>query len=370
VKILHLYKNALPQSTGGVETMIDALASYTTEKGHFCKVIVVSESHDSGTFIYNGYEVKVFKQDFGLQSNPFSLSWLKSVFVEIGDYDIVHHHYPFPSGDLSSVLFQFKGTKFITTYHSDIIKQRILLLPYLILRMLFFYKVDAIVATSENYLKTSVQLKNWLHKAEVIPIGIKDPTIEKRTELHYSFINDKKPFFLFLGEARHYKGLNFLIKAAGMSSSYNLVLAGFTARNSEINELIKKYGNGNIVLLGHISQEAKNSLLAQCLGVVCASNNRAEAFGLSLVEGAAFSKPLISCEISTGTSFVNINQETGLVVPHSDEVRLFEAMNYLVKNKSEAKRMGENGRLRYQKLFTYARMGEQYLTIYKKMLSK
>ena len=38
-------------------------------------------------------------------------------------------------------------------------------------------------------------------------------------------------------------------------------------------------------------------------------------------------KPMISCELGTGTSYVNKAGETGLVVPPSDPARLAEAIN-------------------------------------------
>ena len=45
---------------------------------------------------------------------------------------------------------------------------------------------------------------------------------------------------------------------------------------------------------------------------------RSEAFGVSLLEGAMYGLPLISTELNTGTTFVNKEGVTGLVVPPGD----------------------------------------------------
>ncbi len=45
-----------------------------------------------------------------------------------------------------------------------------------------------------------------------------------------------------------------------------------------------------------------------------------------------FAKPMISCEIGTGTSFVNQHQVTGLVVPPADAGELKRAMDVLLRD--------------------------------------
>ena len=49
-----------------------------------------------------------------------------------------------------------------------------------------------------------------------------------------------------------------------------------------------------------------------------------------------YGKPLISSEIGTGTSYININNETGIVVPPCDPTGLRQAMDYLWDNPIEA----------------------------------
>ena len=69
-----------------------------------------------------------------------------------------------------------------------------------------------------------------------------------------------------------------------------------------------------------------------------------------------FGKPLISSEIGTGTTFVNIHGETGIVVPPDNVEAFRRAMIYLVENPAEAKRMGENAEIRFQNFFRAEQM--------------
>ena len=70
------------------------------------------------------------------------------------------------------------------------------------------------------------------------------------------------------------------------------------------------------------------------------SHLRSEAFGISLLEGAMFGKPMISSEIGTGTSYINIAGETGLVVPPNAPQALHEAMRQLWEHPEQAAQMG------------------------------
>ena len=97
---------------------------------------------------------------------------------------------------------------------------------------------------------------------------------------------------------------------------------------------------------------------------------RSEAFGISLLEGAIYGKPLISSEIGTGTTYINIGGETGVVVPPSDPGALREAMDYLWNNPEVAKKMGESAEERYWDLFTADKMAKSYVDLYQRLLDK
>lgn len=80
-----------------------------------------------------------------------------------------------------------------------------------------------------------------------------------------------------------------------------------------------------------------------------------------------FGKPMISSEIGTGTTFINIANETGLVIPPSDPDALRQAMRYLWDNPEEAARLGRRAEERYWKHFTAEKMVNDYVSLYHKL---
>jgi rhamnosyl/mannosyltransferase len=97
------------------------------------------------------------------------------------------------------------------------------------------------------------------------------------------------------------------------------------------------------------------------------SHLRSEAFGVALLEAARAGKPMISCEIGTGTSYVNIDQLTGLTVPPADATALASAMTAIWNNPDLAARMGHAARERYLELFTAKAMGQSYAALYREL---
>ncbi|MNV67447.1 Alpha-D-kanosaminyltransferase [compost metagenome] len=111
-------------------------------------------------------------------------------------------------------------------------------------------------------------------------------------------------------------------------------------------------------------------MLELSYAIVFPSHLRSEAFGISLLEGAMYGKPMISSEIGTGTSYINIHGETGLVVPPSNPPAFREAMRTLWENPAQAAAMGAKAEARYRKLFTADEMGRQWNELYQELLAE
>jgi rhamnosyl/mannosyltransferase len=77
-----------------------------------------------------------------------------------------------------------------------------------------------------------------------------------------------------------------------------------------------------------------------------------------------FGKPMISSEIGTGTTFINIADETGLVVPPSDPMALNKAMRYIWEHPEKASEMGRRAEERYWQHFTADQMVRSYVDLY------
>ncbi|QWD44499.1 glycosyltransferase [Polynucleobacter paneuropaeus] len=370
MRILHFYKNALPETFGGVEQVIDQIARGTTLLGVSNTILALSDHPTKLPTPMNGYKLVTVKRDFEFASSGFSRKSLNIFRKLAADADLIHYHFPWPFADLVHQWVKPKNPTIIT-YHSDIVRQKLLLKLYRPLKQSFLRSVDQIIATSPNYLHTSGVLQSFSKKTSVIPIGLDkesyvkpDPT---QIQLYKKYFGER--FFLFIGAFRYYKGLPFLIEASKITP-YPIVIAGSGPMEKELRLLAIKNQLKNIFFIGHVSEEDKSALLAACFSIIFPSNLRSEAFGVSLLEGAMFGKPLISCEIGTGTTYINIDQLTGLVVPPSDPPALAAAMTWLWTHPNQAAEMGKKAQARYEELFTAKQMAQSYYELYKKLLAR
>lgn len=369
VKILHLYKTYFPDSYGGIEQVIYQLARGSVERGHNVDVLSLSKDAHAGAIKLEGHNAHRAHLDFEAASTGFSFTVFRK-FAELARAaDIIHYHFPWPFLDV--VHFVTRTSKpTVLTYHSDIVRQKQLLKLYRPLMMRLLGSVDRIVATSPNYLATSQVLNRFQAKTRVIPIGLDRSSYGLPSEeaLQRWRVRVGDGFFLFVGMLRYYKGLHILLDAVA-GTGLPVVIVGSGPMEQELRARAEELKLSNVFFLGKLSDEDKVALLTLCFAVVFPSHLRSEAFGISLLEGAMFGKPMISSEIGTGTTFINIHGETGLVVAPADANAFRQAMRYLVEHPLDAKRMGENASRRYRQLFTADKMVSQYLELYGELLN-
>lgn len=364
MKILHVYKSYYPECIGGIEKTIYQLAAQCTDGyKHKATVLCLAKKPQRKPFEMDGHTIIQAKQDIFLFSTGLSLEFFSKFRELIKNADIIHYHFPWPWMDLACLLYGRKKIS-ICTYHSDIIRQRYLLKLYQPIMNLFLSSMNAIIATSANYLCTSKVLQKHLEKIRVIPIGIPDLYYEGN-DLYHTEWRRKLPekYFVFIGVLRYYKGLHILIEAlAGWDVPTIIVGAGPV--ETSLKKQAVACGLKNIIFLGAVSEVDKNAIIDLSYAMVFPSHLRSEAFGISLLEGARAGKPLISSEIGTGTSFININGETGIVVKPSSPEDLATAMKKLYCDEEMARNYGKNARARFLKYFTVENMCSSYNELY------
>jgi len=365
MRVLHFFKTYYPDSFGGVERTIHAIAKGGLAHGIQSDVLSLSRDPAANTLEFDGHMAHKARLDFEFASTGFSLGAIAKFNELSARADIVHYHFPWPFMDLLHVLHP-PGKPTIVTYHSDIVKQKLLLKLYTPLMHRFLSSVDRIVATSPNYLESSEVLQKYRDKTEIIPIGLDDAEYPRASEGVKGRwrVRFPKPFFLFVGVLRYYKGLHTLIEAA-KDVDADILIAGEGPVEGELKAQATRADLTNVHFIGAISDLDKAALLELCTAFVFPSHLRSEAYGLSLVEAAMFGKPMISCEIGTGTSFVNEDGETGIVVPPEDAAALAGAMKLLSEDHYISHSRGRRSALRYANELQADLMGRRYLNLYK-----
>ncbi len=368
MRILHVYKTFINDTMGGTQQVIANIIRHCPGKNTKFGVLSLAPRKTGVDLSFMNTENIHYKESFTLASNPVSFKLMLDFGKIIEQYDLIHYHFPWPFADLLNLLWRV-SKPYVITYHSDIVKQKSLMGIYRPLMHNFLKKAKVIVATSENYLNTSEVLQNYKDKATVIPIGINMEDYMQPSQSRIEYWQNKfgNKFFLFVGVMRYYKGLHVLLEAM-QNINFPLLIGGSGPIEQELRQLVIKYKLTNVHFLGQLSEEDKSALLKLCLCLVFPSNLRSEAFGISLLEGAMFGKPLISTEIGTGTSYINQNKETGLIVPVNDAKALREAMRAIWNNDFDNDKMGAASQKRHKDLFTASKMASSYQALYSKLI--
>ena len=233
---------------------------------------------------------------------------------------------------------------------------------------LFLHKIDRIVATSPNYLNSSNILKKFRSKTEIIPLGIskKNYIINKKK---ISFFKKKygENFIIFIGVLRYYKGIEFLINSV-KNTNYKLYIVGEGKNYDKYVNILENENIKNIKLLRSVSDNELPYLIKLSKCLILPSHLRSEAFGISLLEGLMFTKPLISCEIKTGTSFINLHNKTGYIVKPANSISLLKAINKIYSKNNDLDYFKINSKKWFNKNFTLQKMSISYYKLYNSLI--
>ncbi|MDP3562015.1 MAG: glycosyltransferase [Legionellaceae bacterium] len=368
MNILHVYKTFINDTIGGVEQVIANIVKTGNLDDFEHNVLSLSPTCSDVDTSFAGVKNLRYKEQFSIASNSFSLALFRDFRSLVSQYDLIHYHFPWPFADMMHLFWQIKKPS-VVTYHSDIVRQKKLSYLYSPLMHRFLRSVDLLVATSPNYLETSPVLQTYQSKTKVVPIGISKANYVLPSQERKMYWQKRlgERFFLFVGVMRYYKGLHILLEAI-QYAEFPVVIVGTGPIENELKRQANKLQLTNVHFLGRVSDSDKNALLQLSTSMVFPSHLRSEAFGVSLLEGAMFGKPLISTEIGTGTSFINIDGKTGIVVPPADPMALRQAMDFIWNHPEESKLMGKHAAARYRYLFTSSKMVAEYEKLYQKVL--
>lgn len=366
--VTHFFKTYFPDTQGGLEEAIRQIGKYSISKGY--NVNVVSISSKQKIQYLDGIRCITFKKNFGISTMPISFTLWRKFKNIVQDSDIIQLHFPYPYVELLTLFYCIKKP-IVVTFHAEIVGRNFLMNCYRPFAERLFEKVNVIVPTSQNLADTTVLLKKYSSKISPINLWLDKERFSKLCEPSEEFkteVSNFNDYALFVGVLRPYKGLDVLLDAA-KSVVKNVVIVGKGPEISHLKERIFRENINNVFLLGYQSDDNVAYLLKKSTFLVLPSCNRGECFGQVLLEASYYHKAMISTELGTGTSFVNLDAETGFVVPPNNSQLLSQKMNLLFSDMELCLRMGENAYKRYNDYFTESIQGEKYVRLYEKLLS-
>jgi glycosyltransferase involved in cell wall biosynthesis len=328
------------------------------------RVVVSSDDRSSLEEVIDSVPVMRLATMLSAFSTPISLRMAAQ--IRNSRADLVHIHLPNPYAVLAYLTSGFRGC-LIVTYHSDIVRQKLLGRVFEPLLFAALRRSTAIIATSPNYLATSAVLQAFRDRCHVIPYGIDtirfeqcDPDAVKRIRARFG-----ERLVLSVGRLVYYKGLEYLIRAMADVRG-KLVIVGDGPLRAKLERLAAQLGlAGKVIFAGVIDNAGVLSYYHAAALFVLASVARSEAFGLVQIEAMAAGLPVVNTSLDSGVPLVSVDEQTGLTVPPAQPQALAAAINRLLDDSELRQKFGQAGVVRARQEFSLDTMLERTLHLYR-----
>ena len=362
--VLHVGK-FYPPHMGGIETHLRDLC------GELCKsldvrVIVANDNHYATQETLDDVSVTRVPTWLTLVSTPLCPAMVSAIRRYRGE--ILHLHLPNPMAVLAYLASGYRG-RVVVTYHSDMVRQRVLGPLFEPLLHAALRRSSAIIVTSPNYLRSSSVLARHQDRCHVIPLGIPIESFErcdpqKAAEIRRTYGD---LLIVTVGRLVYYKGFEHLIRAMRAIQG-NLLIVGEGPLREKLMTLARECGVAKRV---HFLGKVDHATLVACYHAASvfalASVARSEAFGIAQIEAMAAGLPVVNTNLDSGVPFVSIDGQTGFTVPPADPDALAAAINRLLNNHDLRASLAAAARMRARSEFSLESMASRTAALYERL---
>jgi rhamnosyl/mannosyltransferase len=382
LKVLHIGKY-FPPFNGGLENyMRDAMVALARRGIDSIALVhrhTLSVRSTNETFATSGHNFHVLRTGMWARFlyTPISpaFPWHLRSTIRKDKPDLLHLHLPNPSAFWALLLPSARRIPWVVHWHSDVItaaQGRLMRLFYWLYRP-FEYAVSkhatTIVATSPPYRDSSPALRSWLHKCQVVPLGVDQerfgtpdgavPGVDYPglTPGNVKRSGGVRPIIplqvLAVGRLTYYKGFHHLIEAAAEVPDVHVDLVGTGEQLEQLEGLSTSLNlQDRVTFHGVLSDEQLAQQMMECDCLCLPSVERTEAFGMVLLEAMYFGKATIVSDVEgSGMGWVVDDGITGIKVKPADTDSLAEAFRVLTANRGELERMGRKGKEKFGQQF-------------------
>jgi rhamnosyl/mannosyltransferase len=350
---------------GGIETHLETLSNELS-RSIGLTVIVANESRHMRQEKVDGIAVTRLAKLATIKSMPICLDLVAA--LRSVRSDIVHLHLPNPAALIAYLMSRRRGP-LVLTWHSDLVRQKLLSRLLAPLHRWFVRNATRCIATSPNYVESSKILSVRRDSCRVIPYGIRLERFAAPRDTIAEVQQQYGPrIVLAVGRLIYYKGFDYLLRAMPQING-KLILIGDGPLRARLERDAAELGVRERVIF---AGELDNSELAPYYHAadvfVLPSVERTEAFGIVQLEAMACGKPIVNTRLLTGVPFVSIDGLTGITVPPRDHVSLAKAIPRLLDDAELRARYGAAAIRRVRSEFTAGKMGARTLALYREIL--
>lgn len=353
-----------PPDRGGMETHLATLCDQL--RGRYDMQVVVS-GHGPRTVVEerDGIRVTRLATPFHITSAPVSPGLPAAILA--ARPDLIHLHLPHPGAVLGMLASRYAGP-LIVTYHSDVVRQRVMSAVFQPFLHRLLARAAAIIVTSQAYADSSPVLQRHRHRCRIVPFGIND-VMPGRTAADVQSIRAEHGPRLVLGVGRlvYYKGFDILIEALRLVNARLLLIGDGPLRPALAAQIADAGLNDRVSLIGMVPDTAPFFAAADVFALPSVA--RSEAFGIVQLEAMAAGTPVVNTALDTGVPWVSRDGESGLTVPPGDAPALAAAIRRLLDDAALRERMGAAGQARARTEFALSLMVTRIQSIYDAVLT-
>lgn len=360
MRVLHVFKDYFPPTRGGIEQHIHEVTHSLL--GYKFAVLTSSGSKERVVEDDDGVRVVRTPELFRPVSTPITPSWSK--FLKDSGADLAHFHVPNPYGEIEFLRARTE-LQMVATYHADIVGRAWLKPFFKPFQSSFLSKASRIIVSNPRLLATSPALAKHQERCMVIPFGIDPGEWDTRPDAADA-IKERYPgpLLVFLGRLAYYKGVDLLIEAMLGIDATLLIIGDGPLRTELKRKTASLHLRHKVIFTGEVPDEERKAYLHAADMFVLPSTSRAETFGISMLQAMACGTPAISTELGTGTSWVNEDSVTGIVVEPGTGSALSDAILALLRDRERLADMGLAAAERVRTHFTKYQMLESLASLY------
>lgn len=372
LKIAMIGQKRIPSREGGVEIVVEELATRMVQKGNEVICYNRSGKHalDKNEKVENLNEYKGIKikkvltiDKKGLAAMTSSLfGTLKILFSNV---DVVHYHAEGPCAWLWIIRF-FSRKKIVVTIHG-LDWQRAKWGGFATKYIKFGEKIAAKYANEIIVLSKNVQeyfKKEYKRETIFIPNGVTKPEKVLANNIKKKYNLKKDEYILFLGRIVPEKGIHYLIDAyAKIKTDKKLVIAGGASDTSEYYDNLKRKAkdNKNIIFTGFIQGQILNELYSNCY-IYCLPSDL-EGMPLSLLEAMSYGNCCLTSDIAECSTVID---DKGVTFKKGNMNNLAKKLQELCDDDKKVKKYKKDSQKYILKKYNWEDIVNKTLELYKK----
>ena len=389
-----------PPAPGGAETHVQAISEGLVKLGWDVEVYtsdlykeIPFEPMKTSVPVVNDIPVRRFKARS--PGGEFHYVLMPSMLTALlkADVGLFHaHSYGYFQGNAAAIARRLRKIPFVMTPHfhpewsmwGGETRRKVRKIYAKVVAKPVMDAVDRIIGVSRHEIELMDQALNLdMSKVRYIPNGIHLDRFQPVTDANIfvekyklntrsDIIKDVEHIVLYAGRLASNKGLHVLVDAAAeLLEDFPKTLFLLVGEDTGMKEILERQMKAkgireHFLFTGHVHED-ETFLSAFALCDVFVLPSEYEAFGIVLLEAMASYKPCIGTRVG-GVPEVIKEGETGAIVDYDDPHQLADALLVMLRSEELRRRMGEKGRERVMRKFSWDSIVEEIEKVYWELL--